>query len=92
MELIRLRVEEKWTYQQINEHLGIQDKDQMKCWMRKYRERGEFGLWDQRERRKEYLDQQRYIQQLKRENAMLKKGLKIWKQEIRKSGSSSLNK
>ncbi|MGG3865486.1 IS3 family transposase, partial [Aneurinibacillus aneurinilyticus] len=63
LEAIRLHVEEKWTYRQINDHLGIQDKDRM----RKYREQGEFGLLDQRGRRKEYLDQERYVQQLKRE-------------------------
>jgi transposase-like protein len=26
LEAIRLHVEEKWTYRQINEHFGIQDK------------------------------------------------------------------
>ncbi|MBJ9992339.1 hypothetical protein [Paenibacillus sp. S28] len=40
--------------------------------MRKYRENGEFGLLGQRGRRKEYLDQERYVQQLKWENTMLK--------------------
>ncbi|KAA9001611.1 helix-turn-helix domain-containing protein, partial [Paenibacillus spiritus] len=29
LEAIRLHVEEKWTYREINEHLGIQDKDRM---------------------------------------------------------------
>ncbi|ALS23653.1 MULTISPECIES: IS3 family transposase [Paenibacillus] len=37
-EAIRLHAEEKWTYGQINEHLGIQDKQRMKKWMKKYRE------------------------------------------------------
>lgn len=41
--------------------------------MRKYREQGEFGLMDQRGRRKEYLDKDRYVQKLKRENELLKK-------------------
>ncbi|MED5017400.1 transposase, partial [Paenibacillus chibensis] len=75
MEAIRLHLEEKWTYRKINEHLGIKDESRMKKWMRKYREKGEFGLLDQRGRRKDYLDQERYVQQLKRENAMLKKCL-----------------
>ncbi|EHB65224.1 integrase core domain-containing protein [Paenibacillus lactis] len=44
--------------------------------MRKYCEKGELGLLDQRERRKEYLDQERYVQQLKREKTMLKS---VWK-------------
>ncbi|WP_259392145.1 helix-turn-helix domain-containing protein [Paenibacillus thiaminolyticus] len=82
VEAIRLHVEEKWTYRQITEHFGIQDKDRVKKWMRKYRELGEFGLLDQRGRRKEYLDQERYVKQLKRENDVLKKCLKIWKQEV----------
>ncbi|MEK5645697.1 transposase [Paenibacillus rhizosphaerae] len=92
MEAVRLHVEEKWTYRQINDHLGIQDQGRMKRWMRKYREKGEFGLLDQRGRRKEYLDQERYVQQLKRENTMLKKCLEIWIQEGKNSASSSLNK
>ncbi|AHD04405.1 hypothetical protein ABNB59_18150 [Paenibacillus larvae] len=49
----------------------------MKKWMRKYREKGEFGLLDQRGRRQEYIDQDRYVNQLKRENEMLKKCLEI---------------
>lgn len=86
LEAIRLHLEEKWTYRQINEHLGIQDKDRMKRWMRKYRQQGEFGLLDQRGRRKEYVDQNRYTKQLQRENEMLKKCLEIWKQEVRNRG------
>ncbi|MBU5344228.1 helix-turn-helix domain-containing protein [Paenibacillus lautus] len=92
LEAIRLHVEEKWTYRQINEHLGIQDKDRIKRWMRKYREQGEFGLLDQRGRRKEYLDQDRYVQKLKRENEMLKKCLEIWIMEVRKNASHLSNK
>ncbi|CAM3994222.1 MULTISPECIES: helix-turn-helix domain-containing protein [Paenibacillus] len=91
MEAIRLHIEEKWTYRQINEHLGIQDQGRMKRWMRKYREKGEFGLLDQRGRRKEYLDQERYVQQLKRENTMLKKCLEIWMREGKNSVSSLSN-
>ncbi|MEX3620737.1 hypothetical protein [Paenibacillus glucanolyticus] len=64
----------------------------MKRWMRKYREQGEFGLLDRRGRRKEYLDQERYVQQLKRENAMLKKCLKIWMREGKNNASNSSNK
>lgn len=52
-EAIRLHVEEKWTYRQINEHFGIHDKQRMKKWMRKYREKGEFGLLDQWGRRQQ---------------------------------------
>lgn len=90
-EAIRLHIEEKWTYRQITEHLGIQDKDRVKKWMRKYRELGEFGLLDQRGRREEYLDQDRYVKQLKRENEVLKKCLKIWKQEVYKESIASFD-
>ncbi|WFB55955.1 helix-turn-helix domain-containing protein [Paenibacillus sp. BR1-192] len=86
-EAIRLHVEEKWTYRRITEHFEIQDKDRVKKWMRKYRELGEFGLLDQRGRREEYLDQDRYVQKLKRENEMLKKCLEIWMKEVRKKAS-----
>jgi len=82
IEAIRLHVQEKWTYRQITEHFQIQDKDRVKSWMRKYRQLGEFGLLDQRWRRKEYIDQSRYVQKLERENEMLKKCLEIWKPEV----------
>lgn len=78
MEAIRLHIEEKWTYKQIVEHLEIQDKDRLKKWMRKYRQQGEFGLLDRRGRRQDYIDQDRYVQKLKRENEILKKCLEIW--------------
>jgi len=55
----------------------------MKKWMRKYREKGEFGLLDQRGRLQEYIDQDRYVNQLKRENEMLKKCLEIKMREVR---------
>lgn len=92
LEAVRLHVEEQWTYRQISEHLGIQDKDRVKRWMRKYREQGEFGLLDGRGRRKEYINQERYVQQLKRENTMLKKCLEIWMPEGRKNALDSSNK
>jgi len=81
-EAIRLHVEEGWTYRRIMEHLGISDRHRLKVWMRKYKQLGEFGLMDQRGRREEYVDQDRYVNKLKRENQMLKKCLKIWMQEV----------
>ncbi|MEK4237184.1 helix-turn-helix domain-containing protein [Paenibacillus sp. FSL H7-0714] len=51
-EAIRLHVEERWTYRKITEHFEIQDQGRVKKWMKKYRELGEFGLLDQRGRRK----------------------------------------
>lgn len=82
LEAIRLHLMEKWTYRQITEHLGIQDKDRVKRWMRKYREKGEFGLLDQRGRRTEYIDKDREYKKIERENVILKKCLEIWKQEV----------
>ncbi|WP_039961173.1 helix-turn-helix domain-containing protein [Brevibacillus sp. BC25] len=89
-EAIRLHIEEKWTYRQITEHLRIQDRDRMKVWMRKYRKLGEFGLLNQRGRREEYIDQERYVQKLKRENTMLKKCLEIWIQEVHGESTKQL--
>ena len=77
-EAVRLHIEVKWTYRQITEHFEIQDKDRVK----KYRQLGEFGLLDQRGRREEYIDQDRYVKQLKRENEVIKKCLKILKREV----------
>jgi transposase-like protein len=87
LEAIRLHVEEKWTYRQITEHLGIQDKDRVKKWMRKFRRLGEYGLLDQRGRRDKYIDQNRYVMKLQRENEALKKCLEIWKQEVRREST-----
>jgi transposase-like protein len=84
IEAIRLHLEEGWKYRKITEHFGIQDKDRVKRWMRKYKQLGEFGLMDQRGRREEYIDQDRYVKRLKRENTMLKKCLKIWMREVQK--------
>ncbi|WP_245700332.1 helix-turn-helix domain-containing protein [Paenibacillus glacialis] len=68
------------------------NKDRVKKWMRKYRELGEFGLLDQRGRREEYIDQDRHVQKLKRENEMLKKCLEIWMQEVIFSSIQPLRK
>ena len=89
MEAVRLHREEKWTYQRIAEHLKLTDKERVKVWMRKYREKGEYGLLDQRGRRSEYQDQDRYVNQLKRENTLLKKCLEIWMREVRSRNTTS---
>jgi transposase-like protein len=73
------------TYRQVAEDLGIQDKDRVKVWMRKYKQLGEYGLLDQRGRREEYIDENRENQKLKRENEMLKKCLEIWMKEVQKT-------
>lgn len=91
-EAIRLHVEEKWTYRQITDHFQIQDGDRVKKWMRKYREKGEFGLLDRRGRRTEYIDQNRQVEALKRENELLKKCLQIWREEEQKYGIRSFER
>ncbi|MGG4186342.1 helix-turn-helix domain-containing protein, partial [Paenibacillus jamilae] len=55
VEAIRLHIEEGWTYRKLMEKFGIADRHRLKEWMRKYKELGEFGLMDQRGRRKEYM-------------------------------------
>jgi transposase len=91
-EAIRFHVEEKWTYRQITDHFQIQDADRVKKWMQKYRKQGEFGLLDQRGRRNEYVDSDRQLQALKRENELLKKCLTIWREGKRKRGMRSFGR
>lgn len=86
LEAIRLHIVEGWTYRKIMEKFGITDRHRLKAWMRKYRELGEFGLVDQRGRREEYVDRDRQVERLKRENEMLKKCLEIWMQEMNRKG------
>lgn len=45
----------------------------LKVWMRRYNQMGEFGLTDTRGKRKEYIDENRYVKRLEMENAVLKK-------------------
>lgn len=70
------------TKAKVAEELGIKDINRLKVWMRKYRQEGEFGLVDHRGRRKNYVDQDRYMRRLEMENAVLKKWLEITKGEV----------
>lgn len=65
----------------VAEELGIQDVNLLKVWMRKFREKGDFGLMDQRGRRKEYKDLEREVKRLRLENDVLKKWLEILARE-----------
>jgi transposase-like protein len=65
------------TKKQVAEELGIHDLDRLKIWMRKYKAEGEYGLVDQRGKRKTYVDRERYIRKLEVENAALKKVVQI---------------
>ncbi|MMZ66940.1 hypothetical protein D1872_294750 [compost metagenome] len=70
------------TKKQVAELLGIEDIGRLKVWMRKYREQGEFSLLEHRGRRRDYVDQERYVRRLEMENAVLKKWLEILNQEV----------
>lgn len=70
------------TKQRVAEELGIADIGRLKVWMRQYRQQGDFGLMDQRGRRKQYVDQDRYVKRLELENDVLKKWLEITRQEV----------
>jgi transposase len=75
------------TKQTVAQVLGITDITRLKVWMRKYREQGDFGLLDNRGRRKEYIDQDCYVRRLELENDVLKKWLEITKQEVYRSNT-----
>ncbi|WP_317957529.1 helix-turn-helix domain-containing protein [Paenibacillus chitinolyticus] len=82
-EAIRLHVEEGWTYRRITTHLDIHDQDRVRKWMARYKKQGEYGLFDQRGVAKEqYVDKNRQLARLKRENELLKKCLHIWMREV----------
>jgi len=78
------------TKQKVAEALGIEDLGRLKVWMSRYKQMGEYGLMDHRGKRKEYVDEDRYVKRLEMENAVLKKWLAITKAEVyqRSIGSS----
>lgn len=78
------------TKARIAEELGIADVGRLKVWMRRYKQMGEFGLTDSRGRRKEYIDENRYVKRLEMENAILKKWLAITKAEVYQRSIGSL--
>ncbi|RKJ50399.1 helix-turn-helix domain-containing protein [Butyricicoccus sp. 1XD8-22] len=86
MEAMKMK-EEGFTNTQITEKLNIRDKGRVKTWWRIYRKEGEAAFIDNRGRRKEYKDQDRYVRKLEMENAILKKYLEILNKEGSKSGS-----
>lgn len=80
------------TKQKVAEVLGIVDIDRLKVWMRQYKQMGDFGLVDHRGKRKQYIDENRYVRRLEMENAVLKKWLAITKAEVyQKSIGSSMS-
>lgn len=77
------------TKKRVAEELGIADIGRLKIWMRQYRLQGEFGLMDHRGKRKQYVDQDRYVKRLELENDVLKKWLEITRQEVYQSSFGS---
>lgn len=69
---IRLK-EEGYSLQQVADKLNISSRETVKNWWRKYQKEGQAFHLDNRGRRKEYTDQERYIKKLELENAVLKK-------------------
>jgi transposase len=89
-EAIRLREEEKWTNRAIAEHLGINDINRVKRWVRVYREQGERAFEDRRGNpHREQTEESRYIKRLELENTVLKKWLAILNQEVSKRNTKS---
>lgn len=80
------------TKREIIKVLGIEDEGQIKIWMRKYKQLGEYRLMDNRGRREEYIEEERYTEKLKRENDVLKKCLEIWIKEVRKVDTKLQNR
>lgn len=78
------------TKQKVAEVLGIEDIGRLKVWMRRFKQMGVYGLMDHRGKRKQYIDENRYVRRLELENAVLKKWLAITKAEVyqRSIGSS----
>ncbi|ODG93517.1 MULTISPECIES: helix-turn-helix domain-containing protein [Bacillaceae] len=71
-EAIRLK-EEGYSYKQIADRLNIVSSDTVTTWWMKYQRDGHAFHLDNRGRKKDYSDQERYIKKLELENAILKK-------------------
>ncbi|PET75076.1 transposase [Bacillus sp. AFS001701] len=77
---IRLK-EEGFSFRQIADKLNIVSSDTVVTWWRKYQRDGHAFHLDNRGRKKEYTDQERYIKKLELENAVLKKFQEILMKE-----------
>ncbi|RJE83628.1 helix-turn-helix domain-containing protein [Paenibacillus sp. 1011MAR3C5] len=78
------------TAEKIAKELGIVDVGRVKVWMCRYKQMGEFGLTDTRGKRKEYVDENRYVKRFEMENAVLNKWLTITKAEVYQRSVGSL--
>ncbi|QYR19054.1 helix-turn-helix domain-containing protein [Paenibacillus sp. sptzw28] len=83
MEAIRLHTVEGWSQRSIAIHLGVQDKDRIKIWVRKYREVGDTAFKDGRgDPKRTETEQERELRRLQLEVDVLKKWLQILNQEV----------
>ena len=82
LEAIRLHVDEGWSYSKITDHLELHDKNRVKVWMRKYREKGATALEDRRgDPHRVETEQERELRRLYLEVDVLKKWLQILNRE-----------
>lgn len=82
LEAIRLHVDEGWSYSKITDHLELHDKDRVKVWMRKYREKGVAAFEDRRgDPHRVETEQERELRRLYLEVDVLKKWLQILNRE-----------
>jgi transposase-like protein len=72
-EAIRLVLEEHLTYATVAQRLGIRKADRIEVWVREYRESGEASLLKPIGRPLKTESEQRELERLRMENALLKK-------------------
>lgn len=83
-EAIRLHVEEKWSHREVAVHLGINDLNRVKLWVRRYREKGEELFIDRRGNpHRTETEEVRKVRRLEMEVDVLKKWLEILNKEVR---------
>lgn len=83
-EAIRLHVEERWSHREVAVHLGINDRNRVKLWVRRFREKGEELFIDRRGNPyRTETEETRKIRKLEMEVDVLKKWLEILNKEVR---------
>ncbi|MEK4105573.1 transposase [Paenibacillus sp. FSL R10-2791] len=82
LEALRLHVDEGWSYSKITEHLDLHDKNRVKVWMSKYREKGATAFEDRRgDPHRVETEQERALRRLYLEVDVLKKWLQLLNRE-----------
>jgi transposase-like protein len=72
-EAVRMFLEEHFTYAIIAKKLGIRKADRIRAWVRMYRHEGELSFYKPIGRPLKEQTEQRELEQLRMENALLKK-------------------